>query len=199
MNEKFKKVFLSFNEERYTSEVEELKKQCEDFNLQIGNLRRVLREEKDFTKEQKIQIKSNAYEFLNQFLENIKPFKNADLDFNLQSMGLQEAKGILHEWKRRTNEFKSYDFELNDKNRFEVPDSQIQSIKERYTVYTTTPEQNVRLELAKELETLLNKAVSINMISVYSRPSIAKSIQGITIGANPEAKDYQFVIDTYNV
>lgn len=200
METKFEKVFLSFNEEGYKSEVENFEKQCEYFNLQIGNLRRVLRNLEDFTKDEKLQIKDNAFEFLSKYIkENLMTFKNADLDFNLEAIGMTELKGILEEWKRRTNEWKASEMELNKRNRFEITEHQIQSFKERNTKYTATPEQNKRLELAKKLEVILNEAVSMKMISVYNRPSIAKTIQGLSIGVSQESKNYEFVVDAWNV
>jgi hypothetical protein len=199
METKFKRVLLSYNEEGFNNEVENLQKQCDAFNLQIGNARRILRHEDEFTSEQKLSIKENAFQFLNDFLNEIKPFKNADLDFNLEAIGMNEAKGILQEWKTRTNEFRAYEFELNGLNRFEVTEKQIQNAKERNTVYTDSIEQNIRLEVASELAKTLNRFFDLGMISIYNRPTIAKCIQGITIDVNPETSQYHFVIDSKNI
>lgn len=199
MTTKFKKQFLSFNEERFENGLRDLNKQCEEINLSISNAERVLRNENGFSIEEKKQIKNNAFEFLNEFLNEIKPFKNADLDFNLEAIGMTEAKGILYDWKNKTNQWKQSKFELNKLGLFEVIESQINELKEESTSYTTSIEQNMRLEEVKELTIRLNRAFDLGMISVYNRPSIANSIQGIKVDLIAEKQAYGFIIDTKNI
>jgi hypothetical protein len=193
------KKYSFLNLDGFKNEVEKLQKQCDAFNLQIGNARRILRHEDEFTSEQKLSIKENAFQFLNDFLNEIKPFKNADLDFNLEAIGMNEAKGILQEWKTRTNEFRAYEFELNGLNRFEVTESQIQKAKERNTVYTDSYDKHLKIETGFFLAKNLNEIFDNNMISIYNRPTIAKCIQGINLVQDEITFKYHFVFNPLEI
>jgi hypothetical protein len=195
MKTQFEKVLLSVNYEGYENEKNQLLEDCESFNLEIGLVTRITRIS-DFDKDQKLQIKENAFEFLTQYIEGIKPFKNSGLEFNLEAVGMMELLPVLKRWKTTSLQWQSLPFILNKNNRFEVDKNVYKTILNRYKTYTQTPEQNQRLELAKELEKLMNEAVSLNMISIYNRGAIAKLIQGLKIDATPDGKGYQFTVNT---
>jgi hypothetical protein len=193
----FKKEFLSFDNERFTSVVETYAKQCADLNKTISETERILKLENGLTADEKKQIIVNGQGFILDYLEPKKPFPNASLEFNLEAMGLNEVNDLLKTWKQNQHLWLDLNLQL-DNNVFVLSETFVNELRESMTLYTKSKEQNSNLKQLKILVSELNKAYEANLITGHLS-NISTHIIGVKTDTNQKTGKLHYVVDPYNV
>src|SRR5690554_737940 len=153
----FTKRFLYNDEKKAESLLNEAEQAKENLNLFISNAERVMRTE--FSKAERKILKDDGFNFIKERIKKISPFKNSNEDFNLEAMGMQEVRDIYTSYKLKSSRWNKFNFELNSKNQFILPEKEKEAIKERASVYTSNIKQNEAFDAASRLIEVINPAI----------------------------------------
>ena len=120
-----------------------------------------------FSNEEKIQLKENGAEFLNNHFKAKYPFPQLSDKYNLEALEV-DLDGLLKHNKKVL--WQDYKLELNKNGAFEL-DGEPEQLQSCYT-YVETEKQAEALKLAEDISELLNKAADLGYLNNRSLPNV---------------------------
>lgn len=191
----FQKVFLYKNEEGINATIKQMEEGKEALNLFILSTERVMRMK--FNNEQKEQLKVNGVEFIKETLKKKYPFKEANEKFNLDAMGMGEIENSYHSYNVNSGKWLYFNFKLNDKGFFEVPEEELEKVNEMFSYYTENEKQNKSLRIAEGLVSLFDEAEELGFLNEQGRKQISSVCDLLSVNVHPVFGTYRIMTNKY--